>query len=267
MGWHPQCMCYTISILKTEDEFFDEDEYTPSVNEVEDVPKGFVDWIKDNEERIERAEKRGTLPYFIRDNKDVVTNILEGRDVNGKTQASNDKIETKERPNHVVPPHVEEYKSYNDGKIMVSPLHGKDELKSNLELGGVMYELLQDTVYLLPNINPIGNEAHLRAFYLPKGVKEGKNPDFLCLNRLWDGKECSFKNTPNEWKKIKSTLENHFKKAKEQAENFIIKVPEWIEERAITAIVENYLKISKKDRWIIICKESGFRRLYKNTIG
>lgn len=71
-------MCYTIPILKTEDEFFDEDEYTPSVNEVEDVPKGFVDWIKDNEERIERAEKRGTLPYFIRDNKTVVTNILEG---------------------------------------------------------------------------------------------------------------------------------------------------------------------------------------------
>jgi len=131
----------------------------------------------------------------------------------------------------------------------------------------VMYELLQDTVYLLPNINPKGKEAHLRASYLPKGVKEGKNPDFLCLNRLWDGKECSFKNTPNEWKKIKSTLENHFKKAKEQAENFIIKVPEWVEERAITAIVENYLKVSKKDRWIIICKESGFRRLYKNTIG
>lgn len=84
---------------------------------------------------------------------------------------------------------------------------------------------------------------------------------------MWDGKECSFENTPKEWKKIKSTLENHFKKAKQQADNFIIKVPEWLEEQTITAIVENYLKISKKDRWIIICKESGFRRLYKNTIG
>lgn len=45
---------------------------------MEDVPQGFKDWIKDNEERIERAEKRGTLPYFIRDNKSVVTNILKG---------------------------------------------------------------------------------------------------------------------------------------------------------------------------------------------
>ena len=76
MGWHPQCMCYTIPILKTEDEFFDDDDDAKSVNEVEDVPQGFKDWIKDNEERIERAEKRGTLPYFIRDNRGEVDRIL-----------------------------------------------------------------------------------------------------------------------------------------------------------------------------------------------
>lgn len=78
LGWHPACMCYTIPILKTEDEFFDDDEDVKSVNEVEDVPQGFKNWIEDNEERIERAEKRGTLPYFIRDNKKVVTRILNG---------------------------------------------------------------------------------------------------------------------------------------------------------------------------------------------
>lgn len=267
MGWHPQCMCYTIPILKTEDEFFDDDDDAKSVNEVEDVPQGFVDWIKDNKERIDKAEKHGTTPYFIADNKRVVENILKGGSGNGKTQVSNDKIETKERANHEVPPHVEEYKSYSGGKIMVSPLHGKDELQSNLELGKVMYELMENTVYLLPNINPKGNNSHLRATYLPKGVKEDKNPDFLCGGRLWDGKECSFENTPKEWKKIKNTLENHFKKAKQQADNFIIKVPEWLEEQTFTAIVENYLAISKKDRWIIICKGNGYKKLYKYTIG
>lgn len=70
-------MCCYISILKTEDEFFDED--AKSVNDVEDVPQGFKDWSKDNEERIERAEKRGTLPYFIRDNRDEVNRILEDK--------------------------------------------------------------------------------------------------------------------------------------------------------------------------------------------
>ena len=52
MGWHPCCLCYTIPILKTEDEFFDEDEDAKSVNEDEDVPQGFKDWVKDNEECI-----------------------------------------------------------------------------------------------------------------------------------------------------------------------------------------------------------------------
>lgn len=76
MGWHPQCLCYTIPILKTEDEFFDDDEDAKSVNEVEDVPQGFKDWVADNKERIEAAEKRGTLPYFIRDNREAVDSVL-----------------------------------------------------------------------------------------------------------------------------------------------------------------------------------------------
>ncbi len=73
--WGSNCMCYSIPILKTEDEFFD-DEDAPSVNEVEDVPQGFKDWIRNNEGRINAAEKRGTLPYFIRDNRDEVDRIL-----------------------------------------------------------------------------------------------------------------------------------------------------------------------------------------------
>lgn len=85
--WGSNCMCYSIPILKTEDEFFD-DEDAPSVNEVEDVPQGFKDWIKDNEERIERAEKRGTLPYFIRDNKSEVDRIL-NPDKKAKRDAGN----------------------------------------------------------------------------------------------------------------------------------------------------------------------------------
>ena len=85
--WGSNCMCYSIPILKTEDEFFD-DEDAPSVNEVEDVPQGFKDWIRDNEERIEKAEKRGTLPYFIRDNKGEVDRIL-NPDKKAKRDAGN----------------------------------------------------------------------------------------------------------------------------------------------------------------------------------
>ena len=71
-------MCYCIPILKTEDEFWLLDEDEKSVNEVTDVPKGFVDWVKDNAERINAAEKHGSLPYFIADNRDTVKRIMVG---------------------------------------------------------------------------------------------------------------------------------------------------------------------------------------------
>lgn len=68
MGWHPNCMCYTIPILKTEQEFWSEDTSAPSVNEVTDVPTGFKQWVQDNQERLAVAEQRGTLPYWYSDN-------------------------------------------------------------------------------------------------------------------------------------------------------------------------------------------------------
>lgn len=77
-GWHPQCMCYTIPILKTEEEFWAYDPENPeeSVNEITELPSNFREWVNDNRERIEAAETHGKLPYFIRDNKDEVENIL-----------------------------------------------------------------------------------------------------------------------------------------------------------------------------------------------
>lgn len=74
-GWHPNCCCFVIPILKTEDEFWS-DEDKPSANEVKDVPKAFKEWVIDNEGRIIRADERGTQSYFIRDNRELVDNIL-----------------------------------------------------------------------------------------------------------------------------------------------------------------------------------------------
>ena len=44
-----------------------------SVNTVKDVPQQFKDWLRDNKDRIDRAK---SLPYFIRDNRKVVDDIL-----------------------------------------------------------------------------------------------------------------------------------------------------------------------------------------------
>lgn len=72
-GWHPHCRCHVTSILKTEEEL-DEDTRRilagepldgKSVNRVDDVPQGFKEWVKDNEER---AKYLSSVPYFIKDN-------------------------------------------------------------------------------------------------------------------------------------------------------------------------------------------------------
>ena len=80
-GWHPLCRCHVITILKTDEEIAEDTRRIlagepldgRSVNRVDDVPQEFTDWVRDNSERIERAK---SLPYFIKDNKDVVDGIL-----------------------------------------------------------------------------------------------------------------------------------------------------------------------------------------------
>jgi len=78
-GWHPHCRCHAVPILKTKEEFLADldrpqgQPATQSVNEVTDVPQEFKTWVSDNAERISTAR---SLPYFIKDNKDRVENIL-----------------------------------------------------------------------------------------------------------------------------------------------------------------------------------------------
>lgn len=69
-GWHPNDLCYKIPILKTEEEFWNygEAKDKPSSKEVTDVPDAFKKWVVDNEARINAAQRRGTLPFFLKDN-------------------------------------------------------------------------------------------------------------------------------------------------------------------------------------------------------
>lgn len=74
-GWHPQCRCYIVPILKTKAEQSADDdlilsggEPTPremSANYVSDVPPNFKAWLSRNKGRLARSK---SLPYFIRYN-------------------------------------------------------------------------------------------------------------------------------------------------------------------------------------------------------
>lgn len=76
-GWHSDCMCHAISVLASDDEI---DMLTDKIlagedtagfkskNEVTELPSGFYSWMQENEDRIEKSNNRGTLPYWIKDN-------------------------------------------------------------------------------------------------------------------------------------------------------------------------------------------------------
>lgn len=70
-GWHPNDMCYVVPILKDEDDFW-ADDGEPSKNEVTEVPDNMKNWLADHADEIVRASKKGTLPYWLRDNKPLV---------------------------------------------------------------------------------------------------------------------------------------------------------------------------------------------------
>lgn len=83
-GWHPHCRCHALTILKTKQEMADdtkrilqgEEPTTHSENEVTtsnaDGLEKFNHWIDDNRER---AKGWATMPYFVRDNPNYVTNF------------------------------------------------------------------------------------------------------------------------------------------------------------------------------------------------
>jgi hypothetical protein len=72
-GWHPQCRCVMTPIVVSGDEatkLIDAkvrgEKYEPK--RIKSVPSQFQKWIENNTDRIEAANNRGTLPYWIKDN-------------------------------------------------------------------------------------------------------------------------------------------------------------------------------------------------------
>ena len=77
VGWHPHCRCHAVPIMEDVDSFQARQdallrgERIPATGQVTAPPKNFTDHIANNSDRIQRASKAGTLPYFVRDNYKV----------------------------------------------------------------------------------------------------------------------------------------------------------------------------------------------------
>ena len=77
VGWHPHCRCHAIPILEKPEDFLKrqqallQGQHVPPLGAVKQPPQNFLQHLKNNSDRLQQASKRGTLPYFIRDNYKV----------------------------------------------------------------------------------------------------------------------------------------------------------------------------------------------------
>ena len=77
VGWHPHCRCHAVPIMEDIDscqarqDALLRGERIPATGQVTAPPKNFTDHLTNNSDRLQRASKAGTLPYFVRDNYKV----------------------------------------------------------------------------------------------------------------------------------------------------------------------------------------------------
>lgn len=136
-GWHPSCMCYSIPILKTEEEFWADDD-TPSESAVTDVPEKVHEWLGENAERLGKAAERGTLPYWLRDNPQLLEGMTAKkvepalREIIGEADYS----DIKEKVATLTAPHQRQtYVAFEPfSPIIVEKLREQHDLKNKLKL-------------------------------------------------------------------------------------------------------------------------------------
>lgn len=89
-SWHPCCRCIATPIMEDFEEFLKRKiDGGEARKGVEEVPKNFKEWVRNNGARIEEAGERGKLPYFLNDNKKLwinthqnerITKLLDGKE-------------------------------------------------------------------------------------------------------------------------------------------------------------------------------------------
>lgn len=98
LGWHPNCMCYTVPIIAKEEDYWANWKRNPLPTLTINDSTQFTEWTIKNRSRIERANERGTLPYFLRDNKQYIVKdpkVIADARHKARTQADIDDIQTR----------------------------------------------------------------------------------------------------------------------------------------------------------------------------
>jgi hypothetical protein len=175
-GWHPHCRCHTISILKTQEELdkdFDGTSDGHSVNEVTDVPKAFKSWVEEHKEGIRKAEKRGTVPYFVSDNKDFISE-------KPKTLADYQHIPTLKN----LQPLIDDYRNSKKGDAILWETGNEDKMRE------IMSELFENSDFgMNVDVSVLGD---ILGSHFKNQFETGKSKGVFNTKRRMDASEVLF---------------------------------------------------------------------------
>ncbi len=273
-GWHPHCRCYVTSILKTDEEIAEDTKKIlrgepvdgESENTVENVPEGYKKWVEKNEERIEEARKKGTLPYFVRDNGEYVGRKAVTSDINSEKPTVEEKkesvraIEPPQRSTDIhdlydtslpfrgdepgLPPHIETYTKEAE-HVFVSMLNREKELDENVRMAIFLAEKTGEDVFVMPHFQPSHPASRkLRKEFFPDGVKKDKNPDLYFRARFVDIK-CMNPKDVSKARLTKRKIQFKLKEAFEQADDIFVEIPTSIPRDWVESAIKGKLKSSE----------------------
>ena len=298
-GWHPQCFCFATPILlddrytdSMEDMFLRGEDWEGYIRKraeehsIRELPDSFKRWVSENGEKIAASRKRGTEPYFLRENRAAVDGILGkkqsvkvedtivGKDAAGnpitheewygtptsgkdtgrnKIKESSDIEKSDIHKSDIKPPRIDTYIKESDF-VYVSELHNEAERKENINMATFLGNKTGVMVFILPHIQPTMKDAvKMRKEYLPDGVKENKNPDFYYKGRFVDGKNMtSIEIDPDNMKAVKRKIQNRISDAFEQADDAFIEIPMSIPVEIVRDAVKGKLASSKNQHIVYV---------------
>ncbi|MDR2286205.1 MAG: hypothetical protein LBE04_01825 [Prevotellaceae bacterium] len=167
-GWHPQCRCYQVPVMATPDEMDNMIDNilsgkppasgVKSSETIEEYPEEFQQWMRNNEERIAKAEKRGTLPYFIKDNKAYIENVQSKSNIATKTLVDYKNIPTLENTQKLIDDYYNN-KNHNTSDSSELWIQGNED-----KMQDVMMELFENSDFGM-NANTDKLESILNSYF------------------------------------------------------------------------------------------------------
>ena len=239
--WHPQCRCVCLAI-------FDDD---PGAGEVRDVPDNFKQWVTDNKPRLDRSIKKGTAPYWVRDNFSKQGTLTGAgrkppKPPRSTTTVGSDDLFTTYR----------DYTKKGGGRMLIDTSFAKEEKHKPdyfkvRKIGDSFAR--QGHEVQMPNVHHVKSDEYSMIFGSLRGTRYwGKCPDLMV-----DGKPYEFESYIRPWTKRK--VGRMIKHGLKQAPNVIIDNTKGCSDRYIRRLVA--IKPETEELWVY--EKGNIRLLYK----